>query len=383
MRNLGLDLLRIIAVMLVIGRHLPVPEGESRLFKVWQQGGWVGVDLFFVLSGFLVSSLLFREHKRFGVVDTKRFLIRRGFKIYPAFWLFLLFSLVVRVASGDYPKKKYVIGELLFVQNYLGGVWDHTWSLAVEEHFYLGFAALVIGLLAFSPRTPFRFIPIVFCFVATACMAGRLLNNWWCPVYSHHAYLFPTHLRIDSLMFGVLLSFGCNYCDLEKRIQGISSLLLVLLGMFCLSPAFLFQLEKEKWISVVGVVPFYCGSGLILMAAMRLKDSSSVFLKRSAALGAASYSIYLWHMPVAVWGYPLLSNLLGVNHYYLYVVNAVVGACLVGWMLNRLIEHPVLLLRDRLFPSKSPVHLADAARVADAATSVGSDAARLGHILAD
>src|SRR3712207_3121730 len=131
MRNIGLDLLRMLAVLLVIARHLHLPETCPPWVIGVVRGGWVGVDLFFVLSGFLVSSLMFREYQRRGSVNIQRFLIHRGFKVYPAFWLFLLFTLIMRQFYGQQPDIRQVIGEALFLQNYLGGVWNHTWSLAV------------------------------------------------------------------------------------------------------------------------------------------------------------------------------------------------------------------------------------------------------------
>jgi len=77
-RNQSLDMLRGVAVLLVLGRHM---DGAG----IWSSAGWCGVDLFFVLSGFLISGLLFTEFKKTGTIDVKRFWIRRGFKIYPAF----------------------------------------------------------------------------------------------------------------------------------------------------------------------------------------------------------------------------------------------------------------------------------------------------------
>src|SRR6478672_2080696 len=89
-----IDLLRAVAVLLVIGNHSAICPPEISVFlnkitTVWNRGGWTGVDLFFVLSGFLVSGLLFDEYRKSGGIDFKRFLIRRGLKIYPAFWLML------------------------------------------------------------------------------------------------------------------------------------------------------------------------------------------------------------------------------------------------------------------------------------------------------
>src|SRR5215831_18752084 len=86
-RNAQLDALRAIAVLLVLGRHLP-------FFPLWIRVGWTGVDLFFVLSGFLISGLLFREYKATGGIRIGRFLVRRGFKIYPAYYLFLTGSVI-------------------------------------------------------------------------------------------------------------------------------------------------------------------------------------------------------------------------------------------------------------------------------------------------
>jgi len=77
MRIKGLDFLRGIAILLVLFRHNPLGN------NIFYHFGWLGVDLFFVLSGFLVSGLLFTEYKKRGEVRIKRFLIRRGFKIYP------------------------------------------------------------------------------------------------------------------------------------------------------------------------------------------------------------------------------------------------------------------------------------------------------------
>jgi len=130
-----LDFLRGIAILLVLLRH-------GNLFDSTTNIGWIGVDLFFVLSGFLVSKLLFKEYSRFGNIEPKRFLIRRGFKIYPIYFLFYIPYLILR-----YPdiKTMPLLGDLLFIQNYVYG-WGYafgpSWSLAIEEHFYFGFALL-------------------------------------------------------------------------------------------------------------------------------------------------------------------------------------------------------------------------------------------------
>ena len=120
-----------------------------------------------------------------------------------------------------------------------------------------------------------------------------------------------------------------------------------------------FQLETNKWISIVGVILFYFGAGLLVIAALRWKSSKSRMIRLIAGLGAASYSIYLWHMPVATWGYSFATKVIGHDSYPLYLFNAFIGACIFGWVINRLIENPVLKLRDRFFPSQSRAFRSD------------------------
>lgn len=353
MRILGLDLLRILAVLLVIGRHLHLPTDANVGLHLWQRGGWVGVDLFFVLSGFLVSTLLFREQILHGKINVSRFLIRRGFKIYPAFWVFLAVTIGIRYLVGTFPSQRQLLGELFFLQNYVGAVWNHTWSLAVEEHFYLAIAVLFGVLVTAKPRDPFSALPVIFVLVGIACLAMRVSNMILHPVYSHDTYLFPTHIRVDSLLFGVLLAYLYNFHELNEKLAWIPSWVLLGIGGLLLAPAFVFSLEDHKWVSVVGLVLFYLGSGACLIGAIRLKSSDNLPLQVLGALGAASYSIYLWHMPVGTWGYIVVSRLSGIDNLYLYLFTSVVLSCLFGWFLSVLIEDPALRARDWLFPSRS------------------------------
>ncbi len=143
MRNKRLDILRCVAVLLVLGHH-GFMEG------LWREVGWTGVDLFFVLSGFLISGLLFNEYKKTGGINLRRFFIRRGFKIYPAFWAMLLGSVLIAFAYHKHFYGAYWLHEVLFIQNYLPGIWRHTWSLAVEEHFYIVLPLLLLAMCRLS-----------------------------------------------------------------------------------------------------------------------------------------------------------------------------------------------------------------------------------------
>jgi peptidoglycan/LPS O-acetylase OafA/YrhL len=184
-RLAGLDVLRAVAVLLVIGRHAApcpqqAPAGYRAVVDSWARGGWVGVDLFFVLSGFLIAGLLLREHAARGRIDYGRFLLRRGLKIYPPFWLLLAATVAMWSAAGRTPPATQLAAELFYVQNYWPGLLPHTWSLAVEEHFYLLLPLVLIACAKASARSSgsrgsFATLPQVVFWVAlrTATMKMR------------------------------------------------------------------------------------------------------------------------------------------------------------------------------------------------------------------
>lgn len=115
-RRRELDFLRGLAIVLVLFRHQP-------LFTYTMNMGWIGVDLFFVLSGFLVSGLLFKELIKFGNIKPSTFLIRRGFKIYPLFYIALLVFTIGAIYEGRF-SLPYFLSEMFFYQNYYKKVLD-------------------------------------------------------------------------------------------------------------------------------------------------------------------------------------------------------------------------------------------------------------------
>jgi len=333
MRNQSIDVLRAVAVFLVLGRHANFPDNP--LTNIWQRGGWVGVDLFFVLSGFLVSGLLFREYQKTGNVRWTPFVARRGFKIYPAFWCLIGFTLAVNYLSGS---ESYgwtrIASELCFTQNYFGGIWGHTWSLAAEEHFYL----LLPILLAASARDQFRGLPWVIgvsavCLLTLRCLGGE---------FEVGKSLFATHIRLDSLLFGVLLAYGYHFHpDKFERIAQFRATLLII-GVVLLAPPFIWPVEETRTLYTFGFTAFYLGSGAILMAMLGgVRDCR--LTRYLAAMGTFSYSIYLWHLAVGAWLFPQAS--------WLHVGMYFVASILIGVGLSKLIEIPALKAREFCVPA--------------------------------
>lgn len=360
-RLVALDVLRLLAVMLVLGRHMPIaPDTWSapvrEAFRAWQRGGWVGVDLFFVLSGFLVSGLLFNEYQRRGRFSAVRFYVRRGWKIYPPFFLLLAVSVAVSVWYGSAPDSTTLISESFFLQSYMPGLWPHTWSLAVEEHFYF-LLPLVLLLVLRQNREredPFRSILPLGALIAVVVLGLRLYNWHNRPVYSDLTHLFATHLRLDSLFFGVVISYVYHF----HRVRFVESTaqwraLLVAGGILLLMPVFLFTLESTPLLYVAGLTIIYIGCGMLLMGALACEKEASRFLGRIGTCGSYSYSIYLWHLPVMLWGVPLVQRAMGRRLTFAEgAASYIAGSLCVGVVMAKLVEVPALALRDRWFPSR-------------------------------
>jgi peptidoglycan/LPS O-acetylase OafA/YrhL len=357
-----LDVLRAVAVFLVFGNHIgmipaDLPEPLHAAMVHWHRAGWVGVDLFFVLSGFLVSGLLFGEYRRRGAVDIKRFLVRRGMKIYPAFYVFLTVQLVWMVfVLKQSPPLDLVLHEAFFVQNLFGSLFVHTWSLGVEEQFYLSLPILIVLLLRLGRRRDNPFAPIVpiIIFIAVALPALRIMH------------LFPRMLKMDALLFGVVLSYLHHYhADTFDAFIRRWRWALLFGGILLVSPSL--KLPYDDWlIRTLGTTPLYVGFGCILMFALSCKDPARGMAdKVTAALatvGRHSYSIYLWHMTVrhALWHeeWRLGEDAAG---FAVIMPLYIVGSIALGMGMSRLVEMPVLAVRDRWFPSQSgtPAHEVD------------------------
>ncbi len=365
MRNPALDVLRLWAVVLVLGRHFDESLiSDDAILTVWRRGGWVGVDLFFVLSGYLISGLIFDEQMVTGRFSAGKFLLRRAFKIYPAFWALIGFTIAWRLAllvrDGDGQSSMALselaaqtCAELLFVQNYWVGLWNHTWSLAVEEHFYVGLALLTAWLAFRKPDTPFRSLPIVFGLCAAACLLLRMWAASRPAPLSYYDTVFPTHLRIDSLMFGVVVRQACDAVPALSVPSIALRISLICLGAACLVPAFMIDPVPGSTLLIFGFPLFSFGAACLVVSTRGIMlrgngPPSPVALL--ALAGACSYSTYLWHMPVEVVASRVTVRWLdGSCTAYLFLY--IGGSLLAGAVMFKAVEKPVLRMRDRWVPS--------------------------------
>jgi peptidoglycan/LPS O-acetylase OafA/YrhL len=360
MRIKRLDILRCAAVLLVVTSH-------SGIFFLTNKVGWVGVDLFFVLSGFLISGLLYSEYKKRGNISFRRFFIRRGMKIYPAFYVMLLATYVGQLLFWHAPPQPFssYLREILFVQNYRYAIWGHTWSLAVEEHFYIALALLLLVLARYSSnRTdPFRRVPQIFLFVAVTCLALRILTIAVTPPakFLTSSVMNLTHTRIDALFFGVLL--GYLYHFRPETITNIcrpavNRVALGILSVALLSCCYFFSRDDHFQLTF-GLTFLYLGFGGLLVLCLEVRNLLPGRVARitekigtgCAHVGTYSYSIYLWHTPFLVYVPVFLRKFVHVQPSGVAVTGVfILGCCALGIVMANLIEFPVLQLRDRCFP---------------------------------
>lgn len=347
-RSIELDFLRGIAILLVLCAHFTFPTTGFSLIdwpsQTLKATGGTGVNLFFTLSGFLVGGLLLKEYKRTNAIEPWRFLARRAFKIWPPFYCLIVFHALI----AHHDRSTFLWQNLLQVQNYFGSSLQQTWSLAVEEHFYLFLTALLALLVGRTART----IIIVLSMLCVAVIAARIAAVHYGLL---DAAFRQTHLRIDSLLYGVILAaIYVFYKDEFRAIAAHKRLLAasaVLLCVFIVLTADSDILDRDLGYTVQGigfallVVLVYTGSG---SAVMRL------WYRAIARVGVYSYGIYLWHTLALQPGQQLLEHLISWRVPPLISWITVVGAQLafalvVGIVMTRLVEWPALAIRERFF----------------------------------
>jgi peptidoglycan/LPS O-acetylase OafA/YrhL len=357
MRVKSIDFLRGVAIILVLFAHIIGLRNEN-LVPFLHQFGWVGVDLFFVLSGFLVSGLLFNEYNKTKTVQSGLFLIRRGFKIYPLFYIVLGYVVLSRILTGSHTSTSDLIPELFFFQNYAGAnILYVSWSLAVEEHFYILLIiaiSVAIKLRSLENKTGFHIFTGI---VLAYCLTSRIITSINIQEFNNYIHYTPTHLRIDSLTFGTILAYNYHFnrAWLQNFVQKHSKKLATAF-VIMIMPVFVLA-YSSVFIRTIGFTLNYLafGSLLLLFVFNPIKTAQTTvgnvvytFISR---IGIYSYGIYLLHIPLCY----AIAHIM--KHYIHFQVSNVVlislyllGSIVLGILATRFIEMPILNWRDRLYP---------------------------------
>jgi peptidoglycan/LPS O-acetylase OafA/YrhL len=365
----GLDTLRSAAILAVIVYHVLDFGGGNKLpawFEPIAQFGWIGVDLFFVLSGFLIGSQLLRPYLRGEKPSLLGFYRSRAFRILPAYLAVLaLYEFVPgwRESSSLAP----VWAFLTFTSNFVivpfdAHAFSHAWSLCVEEHFYLALPLIV--LVTMRRGSARRTVAVLAAFVLAGIgLRAFVLIHWLRPladagqiIGGHYLGLiyYATYCHFDGLLAGVLLAilktFRPEWWARFARRGHLQTLAGVALILVCL-PLFRYRYESAAGITAVGDVIGFpilsLGLGLLVASAMSDNGLLGRFRVPGAKLIATlAYSLYLTQKEmihlVSGW-FPGLETRGG----WPWLADYVLCSFAVAAALYLCIERPFLLLRDR------------------------------------
>jgi len=295
----GLDGLRALAVLGVMAYHEP---------NVEMAGGFLGVDLFFVLSGFLITGLLLEERHRSETISIQSFWNRRARRLLPALAALLLAVVIATTILGDVSQRHDLPGGVLAAVLYVSN-WNliaqqqsyfdqftslsplqHLWSLAIEEQFYLVWPLVVIACLRRSRR-------LLIAITAVAAVASIGLMVFFLGSGDPSRSYYGTDTRAFALLIGAL---GALFAW-HLRPSGRKALLASILGLGALAASFLFIHDSARWMYRGGFVLFaVLALGLIILASGNNVVSKAMSHPVLRKIGFLSYALYLWHWPIRV-----------------------------------------------------------------------------------
>jgi len=283
----ALDGWRGIAILLVLFDH--ASEASGGLLHKISRTGATGVGLFFALSGFLITTRLLKEYSNFGRVNLFHFYVRRVFRLIPASLTYLTILCTLASAGVLALTAKQFAASLLFFRNYIpmntsGNGWftGHFWSLAVEEHFYLLWPALLIRTKG-KPLIP----------AALACLVAgwRYVDQHYHIVHAQLWFPGRSDVRMDGLLWGCVFAIVCARPTLRQTFRNAYSIWLLLIvcavdvGSNVLSGKHNYSPYEPLLLTLILVWP-------VLHAQSRL--ARWLELAPLRWLGALSYSLYIW-----------------------------------------------------------------------------------------
>ncbi len=338
----GLDGVRALAVLLVLVAHVG--------FDHVVPGGF-GVTVFFFVSGFLITRLLIAEQEKAGAVALGRFYVRRFLRLLPALYIMLIVTAAIMIAMGDIPRLWEVIAAFTYTMNYqhallsfTGGSqvapWEHLWSLAVEEHFYLLFP-LLLGVF----RGRLKGALVACLMICAAALSWRLVTLHLLDFPPTYNYL-ASETRMDSIVWGCTLSLALHLYPRAALWRWLVGPLA--LGLAVMALLLCFGLRDEAFrqsfrYSIQGAALFV---GMANLYFWRPLGPLVAVLEWPllAWIGRISYGLYLWHMPVLLFTSDYLGFAEGSAGYILVGVALSFVSCAISYYYA---ERPLMDLRRR------------------------------------
>lgn len=355
-----IDGLRAVAILLVIIFH----SGFG-----WIDGGFVGVDVFFVISGYLIGGLLLSEHSRSGRLSLREFWSRRARRLLPLSSLVIVTTVILGMIVSSPVARQQISTDAtsaaLYVSNWTfarqaiaysdrtvnDGLFTQFWSLSIEEQFYLLLPMVFVAVLWSSRRSPARFVRRIFGAVSILVAVSFAASIWSAGARSSSAY-FLTYARLWELGVGVLVAiwFQRRPVQLTKRTD-----LLVLAGLAIIIGSALTFDESTAYPGWRAAVPV-AGTTLVIVCAARTTSILHRILSTRVlvVLGLWSYGWYLWHWPAIAIASLAAQRWFPSYDNDLLIVAAILGSLLLAAITHALVENPIRYWRVLAnFPTRS------------------------------
>ncbi len=336
-RYRSMDTLRALAIILVVLAHSVLSYGAPTGLAPLQLGG-SGVDLFFVLSGWLLGSQLFKEISKTNKLDYKRFLVRRWMRTFPAYYAVLFMIVMQQYLTKE--NTQFPFDYIFFIQNYNFPLsyFSITWSLCVEEQFYL-FIAL---FLTFTIKINKNLLTLLLILVLVIPFFLRL-NGY----YGNHN---ETHVSFDGCVLGVLLSqISIQQKELFNYIQKhivIVAFLSVLIYLFFYLARYYPELGYKDPDRLFMVILF---STWVLMSNKNDYWRRVIYFPGANYIATRSYALYLLH-PEAL----ALSKIFFIkSHFVVFFIFTFLVSLILSEVLFRCVERPIMNSREKFYFSKS------------------------------
>jgi len=300
----GLDAVRGIAVLAVMFYHCGIFFNGYTPLVI---GGFLGVDIFFVLSGFLITSVLIREKSRNGGISLRNFYLRRIYRLVPAYWLFLFILVLLGwvLLPDAQVTELYSGNKFLYAVTYLtnwvsaygaaGGNLNHTWSLSIEEQFYLFWPVALV--IAFWGRLGSKQL-IIFTILLVGFLGVLRLIRLDSGTPTSVLY-YSTESRIDSLLIGCIASLVFMYRVFSDKFLRSSGFSILAILATCGIVWILSWLDERNPDAYRIYLPTFaiCTAIAILWLVSHQGESFSWFFGNRLLLwvGKISYGLYLWH----------------------------------------------------------------------------------------
>lgn len=330
-RVLALDGIRGLAILMVVAAHV----SDSRAVLA----GPAGVTLFFTLSGYLITSLLYREHQKNARIDLLAFYARRALRLYPAFVLAVAGTGLLYWAVGDDRFNGYW-GEagisLLYLRDFFmaadmpSGVFDHSWSLAVEEQFYLVWPLILMAVLKFARHRLQLAVNVLAGVAVLWHLAGMVL-------FSQERVYFAPDTNAYALLLGCALAI--NMAHRQPRRRKRKALAITSAALVAGLPIAATAVWGDDWVVRNSLTVLIAGLSLVLIWSAR--GVSLLEIPALRFFGTISYGLYLWHevlLAVQIEGFPIDG---------VWRVVAAGLSVMVAWLSYRYFESPVLKLKKR------------------------------------